>query len=151
MNDTVDERVELLETAWREFQACVPVKLGFIENEQHYAAMVDFMNELLGATWDQEVHPASTLLHLVGLLVEEYEERVDPIPELQDLLPAKAELRAAVATKLYELGRVGQGVAAQIAGVSRSEFLTVLSQHKVSPFQETADEALAGAKLLLQS
>jgi predicted HTH domain antitoxin len=61
-----------------------------------------------------------------------------------------AELRAAAGAKLYELGRVSQEVAAQIAGVSRSEFLTVLSQHKVSPFQETAEEVLAGAQLLLQ-
>ena len=61
-----------------------------------------------------------------------------------------AELRAAAAAKLYELGRVSQEVAAQIAGVSRSEFLTVLSQYKVSPFQETAEEVLAGAQLLLQ-
>jgi predicted HTH domain antitoxin len=62
-----------------------------------------------------------------------------------------AELRAAAAVKLYEVGRVSQEVAAQIAGVSRSEFLTVLSKLKVSPMQETAEEALASARVLLQS
>lgn len=150
MENTVDERVELLAAAWQEFQARVPVKLDFIENEQHYGAMVDFMNELLDALGDQEAHPVSGLLHLVGLLVEEYEDRVDPIVELQDSLPCEAELRAAAA-KLYELGRVSQEVAAQIAGVSRGEFLAVLSQHGVSPFQETAEEALAGAQHLRQT
>jgi len=62
-----------------------------------------------------------------------------------------AEIRAAAAAKLYEVGRVSQEVAAQIAGVSRSEFLTVLSRYKVSPMQETVSEALAGADVLLRS
>jgi predicted HTH domain antitoxin len=61
-----------------------------------------------------------------------------------------AELRAAAAAKWYEVGRVSQEVAAQIAGVSRSEFLTLLSRLQVSPMQESAEEALAGASLLLQ-
>ncbi len=62
-----------------------------------------------------------------------------------------AELRAAAATKWYEVGRISQEVASQIAGVSRSEFLTVLSQFRVSQIQESAEEALASARLLLQS
>jgi Uncharacterised protein family (UPF0175) len=36
-----------------------------------------------------------------------------------------AEFRAAAAAKWHEVGRVSQEVAAQIAGVSRSEFLRV--------------------------
>jgi predicted HTH domain antitoxin len=59
-----------------------------------------------------------------------------------------AELRVAAAVKWYEVGRVSQEVAAQIAGVSRSEFLTVLSQFHVSAIQESAEEALASARLL---
>ncbi len=46
--------------------------------------------------------------------------------------------------------RVSQEVAAQIAGVSRSEFLNILSDFKVSPMQESHEEALAGSELLLQ-
>ena len=61
-----------------------------------------------------------------------------------------AEFRAAAAAKWYEVGRVSQEVAAQIAGVSRSEFLTLLSRLQVSPMQENAEEALASARLLLQ-
>jgi hypothetical protein len=61
-----------------------------------------------------------------------------------------AEFRAAAAAKWYEVGRVSQEVAAQIAGVSRSEFLTLLSRLQVSPMQESAEEALASARLLLQ-
>jgi len=59
-------------------------------------------------------------------------------------------LRAAAAAKWYEVGRVSHEVAAQIAGVSRSEFVSVLSRLRVSPMQESVDEALAGARLLLQ-
>jgi predicted HTH domain antitoxin len=59
------------------------------------------------------------------------------------------ELRAAAAVKWYEVGRVSQEVASQIAGVSRSEFLSVLSSLQVSPMQESAEEASAGARLLL--
>ena len=50
-----------------------------------------------------------------------------------------AELRLAAAAKLYEVGRVSQEVAADIAGLSRAEFLRVLSQFRVSPLQDTPD------------
>jgi predicted HTH domain antitoxin len=51
-----------------------------------------------------------------------------------------AEMRKAAAAKWYDMGRVSQGMAAQIAGVSRAEFLVVLSRYEVSPFQYTAEE-----------
>jgi len=60
------------------------------------------------------------------------------------------ELRAAAAAKWYEVGRVSQEVAAQIAGVSRDEFVSLLSRLQASPMQESMDEALTGARLLLQ-
>ena len=50
-----------------------------------------------------------------------------------------AELRLAAAAKLYEVGRVSQEVAADIAGLSRAEFLRALFQFRVSPLQDTAD------------
>jgi predicted HTH domain antitoxin len=68
----------------------------------------------------------------------------------RDSAQLAADLRAAAAAKWYEVGRVSQEVAAQIAGVSRSEFVSILSDLKVSPMQETAEEALAGAELLRQ-
>lgn len=50
-----------------------------------------------------------------------------------------SELRLAAAAKLYEVGRVSQEVAAEIAGLSRSEFLGAVSQFQVSPFQDTRE------------
>jgi predicted HTH domain antitoxin len=62
-----------------------------------------------------------------------------------------AEFRTAAAAKWYEIGKVSQEVAAQIAGVSRIEFLTLLSRLRVSPMHESAEEALVSSRLLLQS
>jgi len=56
-----------------------------------------------------------------------------------------AELRLAAAVKWYELGRVSQGRAAEIAGLSRAELIDALGRFGVSPFQETAEELIAEA------
>jgi len=61
-----------------------------------------------------------------------------------------ADLRAAAAAKWYEVGRVSQAVAAQIAGVSRGELVTILFDLNVSPMQESPEEALASAEALRQ-
>ena len=53
-------------------------------------------------------------------------------------------MRLAAAVKWYETGRISQDKAAEIAGMSRAEFIRALSAFSVSPFQETADEILAG-------
>jgi predicted HTH domain antitoxin len=57
------------------------------------------------------------------------------------------ELRLAAAVKWYELRLVSQGRAAEIAGITRSEFLGALGRFGVSPFQYGADELLADAGL----
>jgi len=46
----------------------------------------------------------------------------------------------AAAVKWYELGKVSQGKAAEIAGLSRSAFITALSRYCVTAFQYTAAE-----------
>jgi predicted HTH domain antitoxin len=50
-----------------------------------------------------------------------------------------AEMRLAAAVKWYEIGMVSQGKAAEIAGLTRSEFVFSLVKFGVSPFQYTAD------------
>ncbi len=50
------------------------------------------------------------------------------------------EMRVAAAVKWYETGRISQGKAAEIAGLTRSAFITALSAAKVSPFQYSAEE-----------
>jgi len=53
------------------------------------------------------------------------------------------EMRLAAAAKWYELGNISQDKGAEIAGVTRSEFLNALSQFGVSVFQYTEDELRA--------
>jgi len=53
------------------------------------------------------------------------------------------EMRAAAAVKWYETGAVSQGKAAEIAGLSRAEFINALNQFKVTPFQYEADEIVS--------
>ncbi len=68
----------------------------------------------------------------------------------EDVLPAvrktpeefAAEIRMLAAAKWYETGTVSQEKAAQIAGLNRSDFLTALSNLRISPFQYTAEEVL---------
>lgn len=48
------------------------------------------------------------------------------------------ELRLAAAVKWYEMGIVSQEKASEIAGLSRSAFISALSRFKVSPFQYSA-------------
>ncbi len=57
-----------------------------------------------------------------------------------------AEMRLAAAVKWYEMGLVSQGKAAEIAGVSRSEFISSLSRFNVSPFQVAPEELAQDAK-----
>jgi len=50
------------------------------------------------------------------------------------------ELRLAAAIKWYEMERISQGKAAEIAGLSRSAFVEALGRYGVSPVQGGADE-----------
>jgi len=51
-----------------------------------------------------------------------------------------AELRLAAAIKLYELGRLSSGAAAQLAGVPRVVFLTKLADYGVETFRLTEEQ-----------
>jgi predicted HTH domain antitoxin len=53
------------------------------------------------------------------------------------------EMRLAAAVKWYEMQQISQAKAAEIAGLSRSEFLTAMARFGVSPFQYDADEIVA--------
>ena len=52
------------------------------------------------------------------------------------------ELRIAAAVKWYELGKISQGRAAEIAGLSRAAFIDALFRYQVCPFQYTAEELI---------
>jgi predicted HTH domain antitoxin len=69
----------------------------------------------------------------------------DIFPALQEEPEEVArEMRLFSAVKWYELGRISQAKAAEVAGMSRSEFIFALGRFSASPFQETAGEIAEG-------
>lgn len=57
-----------------------------------------------------------------------------------------AEIRLVAAIKWYELGRLSQAKAAELAGLSRAAFISELARFSVSAFQETTAEILSAAR-----
>lgn len=54
------------------------------------------------------------------------------------------EMRVLAAVKLYELGRLSSGRAAELAGMSRVEFLLALGRYKVFPFEAELGDLESG-------
>ncbi|MCM0591985.1 MAG: UPF0175 family protein [Gloeotrichia echinulata IR180] len=50
------------------------------------------------------------------------------------------EMRIAAAVKWYEIGEISQAKAAEIAGLTRAEFINALSRYQVDFMQYTAQE-----------
>lgn len=55
------------------------------------------------------------------------------------------EMRLAAAVKWYEMREVSQSRAAEVAGLSRADFLQALGRYGVTPFQYDADEVIEEA------
>ena len=55
------------------------------------------------------------------------------------------EMRLAAAVKWYEMEMISQSKAAEVAGISREEFLLALNRYMVSPFQTTEQELVEEA------
>ncbi len=62
------------------------------------------------------------------------------LSEKTDEVSFARELRLLAAMKLYELGRLSSGRAAELAGMPRVEFLLTLGRYKVFPFQDELNE-----------
>jgi predicted HTH domain antitoxin len=53
------------------------------------------------------------------------------------------EMRLAAAIKWFEIGQISQAKAAELAGISRQQFINNLSRFQVSPIQMTPEELAA--------
>ena len=56
------------------------------------------------------------------------------------------EMKMLAAVKLFELGRLSSGRAAQLAGIPRVAFLMRLADYQVSPFDLTREELAQDAE-----
>lgn len=94
----------------------------------------------------ESVVSGTVLFHVTGLsnrlertistrqVVIEVPERVLLAASIDEADFAR-ELRASAAVKMYEMGRLSSGRAAELAGTSRVEFLFALKQHRVFPLE----------------
>ncbi len=72
----------------------------------------------------QAIQYPTEILSALGKEAEEFEE----------------EARLLLALKYYETGKLSTGLAAQLAGIPRSQFISLLGEHGLSPFGETLEE-----------
>jgi predicted HTH domain antitoxin len=57
-----------------------------------------------------------------------------------DLQSFAKDLKMLASVKLFELGKLSSGRAAQLAGLTRVAFLVALRDYQVAPFRLTAEE-----------
>jgi len=69
------------ETAWSSLAGKVFVP----HSEEEYQRLVALLDSLIDAVGEDESHPLASLMEVVGVLVEKYED--DNVPELPDVLP----------------------------------------------------------------
>lgn len=68
------------------------------------------------------------------------------LAEKTDEVSFANELKVLAAVKLYELGRLSSGMAAELAGISRVEFLLELRRYKAFPFEAELTELETDAR-----
>lgn len=103
--------------AWAALQSTA--RISAIRGEQHYAEMVDLLNELIDAVRSNEEHPLSDLLEIVGELISSYEATHYPIQDAapQDVLRYLMDEHELTQSDLSEVG--SQGVVSEILSGKR--------------------------------
>ena len=86
----------------------------------------------------------ATFIQMVRLTIDVPESVLSALGEAPESFAR--ELRLAAAVKWYELRRVSQGRAAEIAGISRAAFVEALGRHGVCAFQAPSGEVLEEAR-----
>lgn len=110
MNATID--VKHILPAWKEFSAATDI--APIRNKKHYLRMTKILEALLDETQGSEEHPAMGLVDIVGDLIEDYEARHHPLPDVSGV-QALRFLMDQHGLKQSDLKEIGsQGVVSEI-------------------------------------
>ncbi len=64
---------------------------------------------------------------------------------------AAREVQLMATLTMFECGRISGGMAAELAGVPRAEFVALCDQHRISVIQQTAEELIADVKTIAAS
>lgn len=86
---------------------------------------------------------------MTTLTIEYPPEILDALNQSQEGF--KDEARLLLAIKLYEIGRLTTGLAAQLAGVPRTEFFFLLGRYQLSPIPTPPAELAAELAHALQA
>ena len=84
---------------------------------------------------------------MTTLRIEYPEELLDPTDQTRESLETLA--REALLVRLYDLGKISSGKAAELLGITRWAFLDLLSRYNVSYFDDSMDVA-AEAQLAIE-
>ncbi|MDP4617480.1 MAG: helix-turn-helix domain-containing protein [Burkholderiaceae bacterium] len=110
MNAAVD--ITRLLPAWEHFRTATGITP--IRDEDHYVRMVAILEALLSETQGNEAHPAMGLVDIVGDLIEGYEAKQTPMPEVTGV-QALRFLMEQHGLKQSDLSDIGsQGVISEI-------------------------------------
>lgn len=71
--------LEQIAPAWSNFSQFVHV----LHDEQDYRQAVELLDSLIDVVGENERHPLASLMELVGVLIEQYEDA--HVPEITDL------------------------------------------------------------------
>ncbi len=104
--------------AWVALQSTARIRP--IRDEQHYAEMVSLLNELIDVVRNNEEHPLSGLLEIVGELISSYEDAHYPIQDAEprDVLRYLMDEHELTQSDLPEVG--SQGVVSEILSGKRT-------------------------------
>jgi predicted HTH domain antitoxin len=95
-----------------------------------------FLQQALAEHYNQSILLLAIPMSTVQITIPE--EVLISLKQTPDILSRELCLLAAI--KLFELGRLSSGRAAQLAGITRVEFLNGLGRYQVSPFTLSAEE-----------
>jgi len=110
MNAKID--VKNLLPAWENFRAATDI--APIRDKRHYLRMTKILEAVLDETQGNEKHPAMGLVDIIGDLIENYEKRHHPLPDVSGVQALKflMEQHGLKQGDLTELG--SQGVVSEI-------------------------------------